>query len=342
MLAAALLTLAASAPAVVLPAGPLAPVVLDVRTLDEWNAGHVSCAHRLPVQDDPSLMAQVKALVSNDLTAPIVTYCHSGVRAGQAETALKAAGFTYVRNGGGYAIPPANTAALQKLCAPTGPIPSVTVQPGLDVPMIVMGTGSGQKGDVEDAATKWWSQAGGTGIDTAYGYHDEDGIAAGLVDVKPPRNKIFIETKIPCSDYATATAALSSNLVQLGLHTVDLTLIHFPCSGHNAATGNSETWRAMEDFQKAGKSTAIGVSNFAISDLEALASTVGPSGPRVVPALNQCKFSVVHHDDPTIAYCVQHGITYQSYSPLCGGFNGSSCSRGGGTYTAAMATPITT
>ena len=47
-------------------------------------------------------------------------------------------------------------------------------------------------------------------------------------------------------------------------------------------------------------------------------------------AVNQCKLSVVHHDDSTIQYCKQAGIVYQSYSPLCGGFNGSSCSRGGG------------
>ena len=50
----------------------------------------------------------------------------------------------------------------------------------------------------------------------------------------------------------------------------------------------------------------------------------------MTPALNQCKLSVVHHDQPTIDYCRTAGITYQSYSPLCGGFNGSSCSRSGG------------
>jgi phage shock protein E len=78
--------------------------VIDVRTAEEWTAGHVSCAHRLPVQDDPgNYIPQVRQLVNNDLTAPIVTYCHSGARAGLAEAALKAAGFEYVRNGGGYA-----------------------------------------------------------------------------------------------------------------------------------------------------------------------------------------------------------------------------------------------
>ena len=41
--------------------------------------------------------------------------------------------------------------------------------------------------------------------------------------------------------------------------------------------------------------------------------------------MHQAELSVSFHDDATIAYCRAHGITYQSFSPLCGGFNGSSC-----------------
>jgi diketogulonate reductase-like aldo/keto reductase len=76
---------------------------------------------------------------------------------------------------------------------------------------------------------------------------------------------------------------------------------------------------------RAGKSKAIGVSNFLATHLAALKET-----STVTPALNQCKLSVVHRDDATIGYCRSNGIVYQSYSPLCGGFNGSSCSRAGG------------
>lgn len=280
-----------------LPLVPLTPLVLDVRTEAEWDEGHISCAHRLPVQDDPTLIDQVKALVNGDLTAPIVTYCHSGVRAGKAETNLTDAGFTYVRNGGGYAIPAGNTAKLESLCTCCS-VPTVTINPGLEMPMVVMGTGSGQKGDVENATATWLAQAGGTGIDTAYGYHDEDGIKAGLADVKAdvkPFSQmahIFLETKIPCSDYDTASSALESNLEQLGVDKVQLTLMHFPCSGSNKATGNSETWRAMEDFMTAGKSEAIGVSNFESSDLTALAQTPRVDGKtRVTPVWRQSLFS---------------------------------------------------
>ena len=73
-----------------------------------------------------------------------------------------------------------------------------------------------------------------------------------------------------------------------------------------------------------GKTKAIGVSNFGVSDLKALKSSarVWP------PALNQCSLSVGYHDDQTMAYCDAHKIVYMAYSPLCGGSNGSSCKHG--------------
>ena len=77
--------------------------------------------------------------------------------------------------------------------------------------------------------------------------------------------------------------------------------------------------------KEASKKLLHNRSNFDAGQLRTLATT-----SRVTPALNQCKLSVVHHDQPTIDYCRTAGITYQSYSPLCGGFNGSSCSRSGG------------
>ena len=94
-------------------------IVLDVRDTSEWNSGHVSCAHHLPVQDDASLVQRVKDLAlanPRGLAAPVVTYCYSGVRSGRAEKVLEDAGFTNVRNGGGYIEPADNAAKLQALC----------------------------------------------------------------------------------------------------------------------------------------------------------------------------------------------------------------------------------
>lgn len=83
--------------------------------------------------------------------------------------------------------------------------------------------------------------------------------------------------------------------------------------------------QSVLEFMDDGKTRAIGVSNFDESQLRALTETA-----TYKPSLLQSKLSVVHHDDPVIEYCKQNDIIYQSYSPLCGGFNGSSCSHAGG------------
>ena len=194
--------------------------------------------------------------------------------------------------------------------------------------MVVLGTGSGQKGDVQKAV-ELWLQAGGVGFDTAYDYNDEGAISDGVAAAHKPRSGIFIETKVPCTNYSAATAHLYANLAQLKVEHVDLVLSHHsgsvasPCDQGGSL---AETWRALEDFAEKGKTKAIGVSHATARDLEGLRSTAR----MWPPAVNQCKFSIISHDDESVAYCREHGITYQSFSPLCGGFNGSSCSSGGG------------
>ena len=202
-------------------------------------------------------------------------------------------------------------------------IPSVPVAPGVSLPLVSLGTGSGQHADVA-AATKTWLGVGGRAIDTAYFYRDESDIAQGIAEAGVARGDIFITTKIMCGTYDKASAAIDSNLKQLSMASVNLTLIHFDkCYG---AGSLDETWRALEDAHAAGKTDAIGVSNFNVADLRALKAKAAKVWP---PAVNQCSLSVGYHDDATIRYCEREKITYMAYSPLCGGANGSSCHHGG-------------
>ena len=106
--------------------GGRCPIVLDVRTASEWADGHASCATRLPLQDDASLNATALALAGGDLGAPIVTYCGSGFRAGQAEAVLGATGFTSVTNGGGWSQPAGHDAAIESLCECSRPCSAKT------------------------------------------------------------------------------------------------------------------------------------------------------------------------------------------------------------------------
>jgi rhodanese-related sulfurtransferase len=69
------------------------PVLLDIRTEEEWNVSHLPGARRV----DPN--APVENVISGmQKETPIVTYCAVGYRSGALATKLQAAGFTNVRN----------------------------------------------------------------------------------------------------------------------------------------------------------------------------------------------------------------------------------------------------
>ncbi|MFL6519052.1 MAG: rhodanese-like domain-containing protein [Chthoniobacterales bacterium] len=70
-----------------------APVLLDVRTADEWNVSHLPGARHV----EPNASVE-NATAGVAKETPIVTYCAVGYRSGEMAQRLRAAGFTNVRN----------------------------------------------------------------------------------------------------------------------------------------------------------------------------------------------------------------------------------------------------
>ena len=68
---------------------------LDVRTRSEFAGGHVPNASNVPVDEIGGAAALIGAKDRH-----VVVYCRSGSRAGTAQAALQALGFTNVVNGG--------------------------------------------------------------------------------------------------------------------------------------------------------------------------------------------------------------------------------------------------
>ena len=90
---------------------------------------------------------------------------------------------------------------------------SLSLSQGVNLPFVVLGTGSGQHGDVANATATWLSSStGGVGIDTAYDYDDEVAVGTGVKASGKSGADVFIETKIPCSTYRKAKQAIASNL----------------------------------------------------------------------------------------------------------------------------------
>ena len=73
-------------------------VWIDVRSAEEFNAGHLQDAVNIP---HDQILARIQA-VSPDKNVPVNLYCRSGRRAEAALTELKNAGYTNVTNHGGY------------------------------------------------------------------------------------------------------------------------------------------------------------------------------------------------------------------------------------------------
>ena len=147
-------------------------------------------------------------------------------------------------------------------------------------------------------------------IDTASLYGNEYGVGRAIEASGIPRDELFITTKLWNSDQgAQATLdAIDLSLEKLGLHHVDLYLIHWPAPGRDLFV---ETWETFEKVRDDGKATSIGVSNFRIQDLDRLAAETG-----TVPAINQIELHPLFSQVPLRDYDAAHGILTESWGPL--------------------------
>ena len=90
-------------------------LILDVRAVADFAAGHLNCAQsvpRLTLAAGGGGLAEVLRLVGGDRSRPIKTYCYTGTWAAQARDALLAAGFTDVVSAGGYSRNPGRQGLL--------------------------------------------------------------------------------------------------------------------------------------------------------------------------------------------------------------------------------------
>ncbi len=70
--------------------------LIDVRTREEYDEGHVKTSKNIPVDEIPEYANQFNK------EKPYVLVCASGMRSGNAVKFLKSRGFTQVYNGGSW------------------------------------------------------------------------------------------------------------------------------------------------------------------------------------------------------------------------------------------------
>jgi len=185
-----------------------------------------------------------------------------------------------------------------------------------------VGLGTWQYNDSQaETAATLALEMGYTHIDTADDYGNQVGIGRALKASSRARDSYFLTTKIDGGlTYDQASAALAKNLDQLGVTYVDLTLIHFPATweGVGGKALRQAEWRALEAFKKAGKTRSIGVSHYCKSHLQDILEI-----NTTYIALNQVEYHIgmdYWGDNSTDYkhYDRQIGVTYMSFSTLCG------------------------
>ena len=194
-------------------------------------------------------------------------------------------------------------------------LPPFEIAPGVVMPALNLGHPDDSTSTA--SGVELWISLGGTGMDTAYDYNNQQDVAAGIKAAiakgVASRKDLFLTTKISpslCTRDA-ALAAVKEDVKELDGLIPDLVLHHFPCERHHATGRNADVWKGLQDALAQGLTRSIGVSNYEAKELNEIFAVGG-----VRPALNQCQMSIGSHDDATIAFCKSQNITYESYSPL--------------------------
>lgn len=149
-------------------------------------------------------------------------------------------------------------------------------------------------------------------IDTAQAYHNEEGVGNAISRCGVPRTELFIVTKIWISNagYEKAKASIDESLCKLQSDYVDLLLIHQPFGDYYG------TYRAMEEAYRAGKTRAIGVSNFYPDRLIDLAEF-----NEIKPAVNQVETHVFNQQIEPQRIMEKYGTRIMSWGPFAEGRN---------------------
>ncbi len=182
---------------------------------------------------------------------------------------------------------------------------------GVEIPMLGLGVFRTPDGEETINSVKWALEAGYRHIDTAKMYENEASVGAGIKAAGLKREEVFVTSKIIPADIIEGKTAegFDQTLEKLGSDYVDLMLLHFPMLDDM----NIAAWRTMEEYYKAGKARAIGVSNYNNRQLQVLLDIC-----EIAPAVNQIHIDPMHNEQERLDFCMDKGIYTEAASPFGG------------------------
>ena len=198
----------------------------------------------------------------------------------------------------------------------TSPVPMIRLHDGAEIPQVGLGVlridDEGVTPVVESALA-----AGYRHIDGAAGYNNEGGVGRALVNAGyatgERRRDLWVTTKLRDSEqgYDSALKAFDRQIGLLQLEYVDMYMIHWP-TPFDWRSG--ETWKAFVRLREEGRVRTLGVCNFLPEHLERLHKETGEW-----PTVNQIELHPTWQQREVTAFCREHGIAVEAYSPMARG-----------------------
>ena len=155
-------------------------------------------------------------------------------------------------------------------------------------------------------------EAGYRHIDTAQVYENEEQVGAGIKDAGTDRESFFLTTKVWFDNYEPAKleTSVENSLRKLKTDYVDLLLLHWP-----VFEGSMEpTLEALLKQKEKGRTKAVGISNFTLSQLEKACEITGQE-----LVTNQVEYHPFLDQSKMLDRLAQKEMALTAYSPLARG-----------------------
>ena len=190
-------------------------------------------------------------------------------------------------------------------------VPQITLNNGRSIPQLGFGVFQIEPKDTAEAVSTAL-KAGYRHIDTAEMYGNEKEVGEAVAKSGLDRADIFVTSKLSNDAHLPEDARLAFelSLQELGFDYVDLFLIHWPLPTRYDGDFVS-TWKTLEEFYREGRARSIGVSNFQPQHLRRLHGQTD-----IIPAVNQIEAHPYLTQDDVRAFCAQHQIAVEAWSPL--------------------------
>ena len=147
-------------------------------------------------------------------------------------------------------------------------------------------------------------------IDYSAAYGDGNLVRKGIQQSGISRNELVLTTRVSNGAQFKGRDAVKQEFFRqlkgLGTDYIDILMFHWPVADHY-----EETWQAMVELYREGYVKTLGVANCHAHHLEKLFTLTEEK-----PLINQFEIHPLFTQKPLIAYCKEHGIQPEAYTPI--------------------------